>query len=81
MTAPTVVQDCILFAHNSKDLARGGDTNKNTNTNQHQNKKPQNKNNPKPRNKKKQKIEIDAGETVKRCELVPLNASLTCSPQ
>ena len=28
MTAPTVVQDCILFAHNSKDLTRGGKTNK-----------------------------------------------------
>ena len=29
MTAPTVVQDCILFAHNSKDLTREGSNKQN----------------------------------------------------
>ena len=74
MTAPTVVQDCILFAHNSKDLTREGSNKQNTNTNQHQKTPQKPQTNP-------QKNEIDAGEKVKRCGLVPLNASLRCSPQ
>ena len=80
MTAPTVVQDCILFAHNSKDLTREGNK-KQKKTPNNTKPKPQTKNTTNTSQQPPPKIEINAGETVKHRELVPLNASLICSPQ
>ena len=85
MTAPTVVQDCILFAHKSKDIKdlTRGESKPNTATKQ----KTQNTNTNQTNQKTKQpaktipKKRDHAGETVKHRELVPLNATLICSPQ
>ena len=49
MTAPTVVQDCILFAHNSKDLTREGSNKQNTQTQNNTKKHPKTKK-PTPKN-------------------------------
>ena len=80
MTAQTVVQTRILFAYNYIDLRIVRETQTQTKTqttNKNTTKQPStNTKQPTPK-----KNEIDAGETVKRCELAPLKASLRCSPQ